>query len=568
MIKIQKVKFKNLFSFGNVPTVIDIENAQKTIITGINGHGKSTLITAICFGLFGKAFRDIKKGGLINNINKSDLLVEIDFSIKTNQYKVIRGISPNIFEIYTNGVLLQQEASSKDYQRILETEILNLNYKTFTQIVVLGSSNYIPFMKLPSAHRREIIEDILNISIFSKMNELLKQRLKDNEIEMNLQENKKEFTKKQYKILFEKYKCSARSKEERLRIRKNGIEETEQKIFDISEQISFNKLSLKEVQDYKSLSRSKKELEGFLHKIESNLSRAKKEIEFYENNDKCPKCNKDLDENHKDKHLKILIAAREKYLAALEELNSRILNIDNQIKAEKNKEKENTRIEQEITKLKYQLSSQKDHLVILKRDVKDIKEETNEIISYDELEALKNDVKSIDAEVKSLYTKQNIMKQGLFILKDSGAKTRIINFYLPLINKTINEYLEKFNFNILFNFDENFNESCKARNYDSFQYGNFSEGERLRIDLSLMFTWREIAKRKNSASVNLLFFDEILDSAMDVNGIENFLEIISEYEKEVSFFVISHREGVDSFFDRHIVAEKTNGFSKYTERDR
>jgi DNA repair exonuclease SbcCD ATPase subunit len=568
MLNIKSVTFKNILSVGNRPVSFDFMNHKKTLIVGKNGQGKSILTEVITFALFGKPFRDIKKPQLVNNVNKKDLLVTINFSIKDTEYKIIRGIHPGIFEIYINDSLVHQDASVRDYQTYLEEEILNMNYRTFTQIVTLGSSNYIPFMKMPAGQKREIIEDILNISIFSRMNDILKGKIKDHEVSIQLAGKEKELAKKQYTFLFERFNQNKTSTDDRIKNKKDSILSIQNDIFSLES--SAAEIEEKDIYDIKDLEAQKKKLEAFRIKIEGNLSRTLKEIKFYEESDKCLKCNTELTEEHKAKHINILTQAKDKFTPALEELNTRIKEIDEKLQVQREINQFNQAASKKKEIIQGEIKSLKIKVSYIEQEIIDITKESREIISDDEIQDLKKAVKDADISIQEKYKYFDVLKKGIHILKDSGAKTKIINFYLPMINNTVNSFLEKFNFNVLFSFNENFDESFKGRNIDSYSYGNFSDGEKLRLDLSILFAFREIAKRKNSASVNLLFIDEILDSGLDLTGIEAFFDVLSDTGKtsqeNINFVVISHREGVETFFDRTVKASiNSSGFTQYEE---
>lgn len=564
MLVFKSVRFKNFLSFGNVWQEVNLMNARKTIILGTNGQGKSALIDVITFALYGKPFRKINKGLLINSINKKDLLVELFFEIKGINYKLIRGIAPGVFEIYVDGVLLPQDASSRDYQNILEMDILKFNYRTFTQIVILGSGSYVQFMKLSTSAKREIIEDILDISVFSKMNELLKPMIKEGENNIQLLEGKKDMNKSHYTFMFEKSLKNKDSKEKR---RLQKIEEIERLEIERLEKLELvNETAVKKiaVEPIDPPKARKNKLSEFGIGIKKNLSLVDTEIEFYTQNDTCPKCKKVLDDEFKEERISFLAGKKKEFDQALEQLNIGLNAANDKIKEIQSLNKKNDAIIMAVQTIESELSSINYKINYLRKDIESINNEDDEIISADELEELKNLVKESDRLLQQQYHDIHIMKLGISILKDSGAKTSIIKFYLPLINKTINYFLERFDFNVLFMFDENFDESIRARHIDTFKYGSFSEGEKKRIDLALMFTWREIARKKNSASTNLLFFDEVLDSGLDLKGLDDFMLLLNELSSETNVFVISHNEDLTtSSFDSVIFAEKVSNFSSY-----
>lgn len=563
MIIFENIKFKNFLSYGNQYSFIDFLKSKRTIILGKNGAGKSALIDAITYALYGKPFRKINKGSLINTINKKDLKVVLNFRIENTQYKIIRGMRPGIFEIYIDGVMVPQDASNRDYQKYLENDILCLNYRTFTQIVILGSSSYVPFMRMKSSAKREIIEDILNITMFSKMNEILKGKLKDTDLKLNFLEKDMELSKKQYKFLFEKSRQSSINKEGAIQSKNDQIQELEDQIAIIENEALALEMKKQPIDDINSIKKKYKQFNEFKIQITSKLKQVLKEVEFYNENSSCSQCKTVLTEEYREQRLELLNAKSSEYKKACEEIEKNIIKLKFNINEYKEINEYNQKIRRKEEKLKSEINTLKNQITYIRKDIEEINTSTNDIVQPSELEALRNTVKQLDCERQNFFKEIDIMKMGLMILKDNGAKTRIIKFYLPLINKTVNDFLECFDFNVLFTFDENFDESIKARNIDTFTYGNFSEGERMRIDLSLMFTWREIAKRKNSASTNLLFFDEILDSAMDAEGLEMFMNIIEEFDPETNLFVISHREGIDAGFDSVIQARKPKLFSEY-----
>lgn len=563
MILFKSVRFKNILSFGNIWTEVDLLRARKTIIVGTNGHGKSSLIDVITYALFSKPFRKIPRGLLVNTINKSGLVVEIVFEIKGIKYKIIRGMSPGIFEIYINGSLHPQDASVRDYQKFLEMDILNLNYRTFTQIVVLGSDSYVQFMKLGTGAKREIIEDILDINVFSKMNDLLKPMIKEKEQKRDILKNTKELSKKQYIFMLDKSKTTAETKQ-------NAIKSKQQEIIDIQSEIleketTKDNTAAKKVQfeSDKAVKEKKKKLEKFRFGIDKNISQSDEEIAFYDTHDTCPKCKTTLNDDFKTERIDFLTKKKIEFNEALNKLSSAMADVTAKIKKVTDAKNTNKQIAKEVQSIDYEIQTLKHRINFLKSSIKEIEDEQTDIVTPAELEAIKKKVQEADQDLMKKHHEVRIMKMCIGILKDTGAKTAIIRFYLPLINKTINHFLELFDFNILFMFDENFDEDIKARNIDTFRYANFSAGERMRIDLSLMFTWREIAKKKNSASTNLLFFDEVLDGSLDADGLANFLRIIEEFDADANLYVISHRPGMEIGFDSILQVKKENNFSNY-----
>lgn len=563
MIEILNARFKNFLSFGNTWTHFDFMKSRKTLILGANGQGKSTLLDVIVFALFGKPYRKINKGGLVNSINKRDLMVELEFRIKDKIYEVKRGASPSVFEIYVDDVMIPQDASVRDYQKVLENDILNLNYNTFTQIVILGSSNYTQFMKLSSSAKRVIIEDILDISVFSRMNEILKAEAKEEFASLNALSSEMSLRKEQYKFILDKSKKTTDSKTDRISKKKVAIEELESEIQSLELKKGASSLSVEEVEEDRPLKVKKQKLEKFKVGMDNNHRQATEEIKFYSDHDTCPKCKKVLDDDFKEERVSFLTNKRKELETALSKLKAGLSETVNGLNSIASKKKQNRKVLQDINKIDNEISRFQSQIGYLEADIKEIEEEDISIVSLEEIEEMKIKVQEVDKQIQEKHKTLRVMKLGLDVLKDKGAKTSIIKFYLPLINRTINEFLEKFDFNVSFFFDENFEESIHARYIDTFSYGNFSEGEKKRIDLALMFTWREIAKMKNSASTNLLFFDEVLDSAMDGAGLDNFMKIVDEFDPTSNLFIISHRDGVETNFDSVVTAVKQEQFSEY-----
>lgn len=562
-ISFEKVKFKNVLSFGNKITEFDFTSSKKSVITAANGKGKSVILDVIVFVLFGKPFRKIKKNQIVNDTNNSDLYIELDFFINDTEYKVIRGIKPNLFEIYIDGDLVPQDSTTKDYQRYLERDILNLNYSTFTQIVILGSSSYVPFMRMPSGTKREIIEDILNISVFSKMNEILKEEIKAESDKIESINNDKILAKKQYKFVYDKYQENTTSKEEKIRIKQEKKTIAEDKKIESQNNIfSLEKDLITDIEDSTPLKKKKQKAENYKSGIKRNYDSVVKQIKFLNENDTCSICSSDLDPEFKEDRMETLEQKKGKFSDAIIELQKNIEQINEQITEIELQELANKNVNDKIQTEKNNIKSLEKEIKYIESDIEEIQNKTYDFISEDEITKLSEKVKECDTKLREKRKSFDIMKHGIDILKDTGAKTAIIKFYLPLINQTINKYLEAFDFNFIFTFDENFDEVIKNKNAVELGYGNFSEGEKKRIDLSLLLTFREIAKKKNSASTNLLFFDEILDSALDADGVEKFLDVLEDLV-DSNIYVISHNSSIThSFFGDSYTVEKNGKFSE------
>lgn len=565
-INFKKIRYKNILSTGNVFTEIVLNRSKTTLISGLNGSGKSTLVEAIVFSLYGKPFRNINKPQLVNTINQKDLLVEIEFSIGSNEYLVRRGIKPTIFEIYCNGKLVDQEAASKDYQAYLEQNILNLNYKSFSQIVVLGSAKFVPFMELPAQSRREIIEDLLDIQVFSTMNLLLKDRINENKNSISDVKHQIDLTK----MLIEN------SKEHRDSIRKiheDEILKIKEKIKNQVKIVEEEKILIRnietEIKELLSKIKDKEHIKSELDKaktlkleLDSTLKSCDKEINFYHNNDNCPTCKQSID----DKFKKTVIAETDKKIS---EVSEKVAEIEKNISTLKSRLEEIYFIEVEIQQKNVEIG---EHKAQIRMSMSALNEYKNELDT--EKKQVENSDKSKIAEYEeNLKIQQNNQKR-LFderetlsiistMLKDGGIKTRIIRQYVPIMNNLINKHLSAFDLFVNFELDENFNEVIKSRFRDTFSYDSFSEGEKLRINLSIMLTWRSIAKLRNSVSTNLLILDETLDGAMDGAGVENLIDTLHNLNNNDNIFVISHRG--DQFgdkFESFIRFEKNKNFSQ------
>ena len=568
MILFQTVRWKNILSTGNAFTEINFLKSPNTLIIGHNGAGKSTILDALCFGLFGKPFRKINKPNLLNSINQAKGVVEVEFKIGQKQYKVIRGIKPNIFEIYQDGVLMNQDAAARDYQEVLEKNILKLNFKSFTQVVILGSASFIPFMQLSASDRRAIIEDLLDIQIFSTMNGLVKEKMSGIKDATTKLKYDMELTAE--KITMQKQNIEEHKKhnESEIQKKKDEIAESEKQIEKITNDITLIGKHISslysKIADTESVKNKNKKLFLIESKIEKGIKKNEKEIEFYQHNDTCPTCTQSIGSDFKNEKIqerKEKIGVQQSGLVEVMEeinkLNTRLTEIDlinKKITAHNNEVvKQNStydavmkyiiKLNKEVT----ELSSRKDNLEEENSKLKELREELSVYVKQQE----------------SLSVEKQYYEYASNLLKDSGIKTKIIKQYLPIMNKLINKYLKAMDFFVNFNIDENFNETIKSRHRDEFSYANFSEGEKMRIDLALLFTWRQIAKLKNSTNTNLLILDEVFDSSLDTVGTEEFLKLIHEMGADTNIFVISHKG--DQLFDKFrsvIRFEKKNNFSQ------
>lgn len=569
MIVFKSIKWRNFLSTGAHFTEINFTKSTNTLIIGQNGAGKSTVLDALCFSLFGKPFRKINKPQLMNSINQKDLLVEIEFDIGQKKYKVIRGIKPNKFEIYLNGVLLNQDAAAKDYQDVLENQILKLNFKSFTQIVILGSASFIPFMQLTAADRRAIIEDLLDIQIFSTMNQVVKEKLSTNKDELG--KIKYDISLLEEKIKMQKESIEEHKKHNDDEIAKKTAEiETSKTQFDnlVNDNALIQKhvdaLS-KDIDDRKlKLEKKSKGLFQVQGKIQTNIKRHEDDISFYETNHDCPTCKQSITEDWKQSQISEKNEKIDSQKKNLEEVETELTNVTNELQVISNTVKTINQHNSEITKNNATMAAILEYIKKLEKEISEIStkvESTEE--GNEKLTQLKVALEESTATYQTLLVDKQYLEHAGTLLKDGGIKSRIIKQYLPIMNKLINKYLSAMDFFVNFNIDENFNETIKSRHRDEFSYANFSEGEKMRIDLALLFTWRQVAKLKNSTNTNLLILDEVFDSSLDTVGTEEFLKLIHELGKDTNVFVISHKG--DQLFDKFrsvVKFEKKGNFSR------
>jgi len=566
MIIFEKIRWKNFLSTGNVFSEIDLEEGRTNLIVGSNGAGKSTILDALTFSLFAKPFRKISKGSLVNSINEKDCLVEIEFRIGKLEYKVIRGIKPNKFEIYCNGQLWNQESSVNEQQKNFEQNVLKMNYKSFTQIVVLGSSTFIPFMKLPGGQRRDIIEDILDIQVFSTMNVLLKDKMRENNDEvrdinyqLDLLKDKIELQKQTMLTLEKRNQEEIDRKKEKIEVCKQTELQGSEDITVLTQQIcNLNK----EMQEHQQSSEKLKKLNTYLIKVTHKLNTCKKELEFFESNHVCPTCTQDLSKEFRDLkldegHIKVdeMTGGYNDILAAIGEEEVRF-NKFTELSTEVNN------INTTISQTNFQLMTVRKQIESLEDEIKELKgDSVDKKAEYNKLETLISDKKNLSKQQASLKSDRDVLTTAGQLLKDNGIKTRIIKTYLPTMNKLINEFLQKMEFYVNFTLDENFDEIIKSRYRDVFSYDSFSEGEKARIDIALLLTWRSIAKLKNSVDTNLLILDEIFDGSLDQSGTSDLGWILRNFDDSTKVFVISHKQGMDDKFDRTISVEKVKNYS-------
>jgi DNA repair exonuclease SbcCD ATPase subunit len=570
MILFKKIKWKNFLSTGNHFSEIELIKNSTTLIVGQNGAGKSTVLDALTFSLFGKPFRKINKSQLLNSVNEKDCVVEVELSINDVQWKVMRGIKPNIFKIYRDDNCLDQFANANDQQKWLEQNVLKMNYKSFTQIVILGSTNFVPFMQLTATNRREVIEDLLDIKIFSSMNNIIKDEIKIVRDEIRTLDLKKE-------SLNDKVGMQENFIDELESRGKERIEEKRKKSKALGDEICVAMLQnehkenqvfgfTEEQEKVTGATKKLRELGNLKGKISSRVSTITKEHKFFTKHTVCPTCEQDIDE---DFRINKIDDAQNK----AKELQSGYKELEEAIKKEEERERQFTALSKEITKLTHGISQNNTLISGWQRQQQDLESEIQTITEQladrnTEHEKLESFKENLAKTYEALASKKETIRYHDFsysLLKDGGVKSKIIKKYLPLINQQVNRYLQMMDFYINFTLDEEFNETVQSPIHDNFSYASFSEGEKMRIDLALLFTWREVARFKNSVNTNLLIMDEVFDSSLDGFGTEEFLKIIRFVIKDANVFVISHKTGMDDRFDDVVRFEKVKGFSQMTK---
>lgn len=571
MIKFKNIKWKNFLSTGAQFTEIKLNHSTTTLVVGENGAGKSTILDALCFVLFNKPFRNINKPQLMNTINGKGLEVHVEFDIGKKNYKVIRGVKPGIFEIHVNGELINQDAAVRDYQKYLEESILKLNYKSFTQIVILGSASFTPFMQLSLGIRREIIEDILDIQIFSVMNTLLKDRLSENKNIILDLESKLELEKQKIKIQQDYIKTLEADKTKKVNDVANIIAATNVEISgykSVNEILEFDLKNLnKQIADKDDSELKYSKLIELQKKLKDKIEDAKQEIEFYSNHDNCPTCSQTISDDIKLEHITKYNDKITEIKTAIVDLTSQIAIVQERLDTISKIKAEINTTTNEIIKFNQSIIACQNYIKKLQVDLDHANENTGNIVEEkNKLKALAKEAMTL-AEKKSEHTaEKHYLDIASILLKDTGIKTKIIKQYLPVINKLVNKYLSAMDFFCHFELDETFNEVIKSRHRDEFSYASFSEGEKQRIDLALLFTWRTIAKMKNSASTNLLLLDEVFDSSLDSNGTDYVMNLLNTLGEETNVFVISHKG--DLLFDKFrsvIKFEKVQNFSRISK---
>ena len=566
MIIFEKIRWKNFLSTGNVFSEIDLTEGRTNLIVGSNGAGKSTILDALTFSLFARPFRKISKSMLINSINEKDCVAEIEFRIGKIEYKVVRGMKPSKFEIYCNGVLWDKESSVNEQQKNFENSVLKMNYKSFTQIVVLGSSTFVPFMKLSVPQRREIIEDILDIQVFSTMNLLLKDRVKENNVEIRDVDYQIDLLKDKIELQKQHMLTLEKRTEEDIKKKQKQIEEYQttethgtEEVLILTQQIE--RLN-KEMKEYSKSSEKLKKLNTFLIKLTHKLNTCEKDRKFFEDHDVCPTCSQELEKefvatmtDDLDDKIKDISIGKDELLEAIEQEEKRLEKF--------------TELSTEVNNINTTISQTNFQLMTIRKQITDIENEIKELegstpdkkAEYNKLETFIKDKKNFSKQYADLKKDGDVLTTAGQLLKDNGIKTRIIKTYLPTMNKLINDFLQRMEFYVNFTLDENFEEIIKSRYRDIFSYDSFSEGEKARIDIALLLTWRSIAKLKNSVDTNLLILDEIFDGSLDQTGTSDLGYILRNFDENTKVYVISHKQNLDDKFDRTITVEKSKNYS-------
>ena len=567
MITFKNVRYKNFLSTGNQFIDIQLDRAQSTLVVGENGSGKSTMLDALCFGLFQRAFRNIKKDQMVNSINEKDCVVEVEFIIGQNEYKIIRGIKPNIFEIWCNGVMLNQDAAVRDYQKHLEQTILKLNYRSFTQVVILGNASFVPFMQLRARHRRQVVEEILDIEIFSKMNLMFREKqklqdevIKNSDFNCQLIDSKIESQKKHIEELSGNNQQSIDKKILEMQKAQTDIDNYQLDI----DRVSAEKTALqKEILDETKINNKYKQLHNVEAKLENTCSKHKKDLEFFETHNDCPTCQQAIDKAFKStmidkkKNKVIEIDSGMKQIAKeIATTETRLTKINDTMVAIREKELLINRFETSISEIKKYIDNKQNEI----DELSDDKYTTG--VAAGKLTKLQEQLTEAELAKVNHKEQKTYLDTARYLMQDTGIKTKIIKQYLPIMNQFINKNLADMDFFVNFTLDDEFNETIKSRYRDEFNYHSFSEGEKLRIDLAILFTWREIAKLKNSTNTNLLILDEIFDSSLDASGTDEFMRILNNKLAKENVFVISHKG--DTLIDKFPSILKFEKYKNFT----
>lgn len=566
MILFKTIRWKNILSTGNFFTEVPLSQNQTTLIVGDNGSGKSTLLDALTYVLFNKPFRKINKPQLINSITKKSAVVEIEFSVGPVDYKVVRGMKPNVFELYQNGKLLNQDAETKDYQSILENHILKVNYRSFCQVVVLGSASFVPFMQLPAGQRRDIIEDLLDLQIFTAMNQVLKEKIYLNDDEVRKFESEK-------KVLSSKIELMRQHLKEMQDNDTLIIEEKKQRISDAEEEIQtyaskIKDLSLviesmtKKLGDEAALSSKLKNIEKIKQKLDLKISHLKNEVDFFSDHENCPTCNQSIDEEVRKDKIDLGKEKMKEIEQSLPELMKEYTSTNEKMSTIIEAKSKMGDKKLELNTVQTKMNSMISYKMQVENEITNMSQKTHDN-KGEKIEEVELELQKIEKTLEELSENQMLYSTASAMLKDGGIKARIIKQYVPVINKLINKYLSVLDFFVDFQLDENFEEKIKSRYRDEFSYASFSEGEKMRLDLAVLFTWRAVAKLRNSINTNLVIMDEVFDGALDVNGVDELTKLLTNVTKDTNTFIISHKtDAMIDKFDKVYRFQKIKNFSK------
>jgi len=565
-VHFKAVRYRNFLSTGAQFTEIKLDRSPTTLIVGENGAGKSTILDAICYVLFNKPFRNINKPQLVNSINQKQMVVEIDFNVGPKQYKIVRGAKPTVFEIYLNGDLVNQVADSRDYQQYLEEHVLKLNYKSFTQIVILGSASFTPFMQLPAGHRREIIEDLLDIKIFSYMNDVLKEKHNENKNNITLLENNIQLGKSKAKLQQGYIETLENDKLEKVNLLTAEIEKCNEKIQVLidtrDKQQSIIDNLKNSITDLDANTSKESKLKAILDKLKLKKKDSIKEINFYKDNDTCPTCSQTLDEEFKVQAVHSHEEKLNELAAAIEQIENQILDVESRLEQINEIKNEIIANQNLINKTSSDIITEQSLIGRMNKEIEQCRTNTGNIDDEKlKLKEIAKEVVKLNEEKAAAAEERQYLNMAEILLKDTGIKTKIIKQYLPLINKLVNKFLQSMDFFVSFELNESFNETIKSRHRDEFSYASFSEGEKAKIDLALLFTWRTIARMKNSTNTNLLLLDEVFDGSLDLNGTDYVMNILNTIGEESNIFVISHKDALFDKFRSVIRFVKKNNFS-------
>lgn len=568
MIYFKKIRYKNILSTGNQFTEINLCKHNSTLIIGENGAGKSTILDALCFSLYGKPFRKINKPQLLNSINQKNLVVEIEFSIGKKEYKVCRGIKPNLFEIYQNGELLNQNAEAKDYQAYLESNILKLNFKSFSQIVILGSASFVPFMQLQASHRREIIEDLLDIEIFSIMNNLLKDKVFINKASLTDCDHRIDMAEQKIEMFQKHVKSLVSNNKDLIKIKQKKIKEINEHVKGLKDQITVTTEKVdklfKQVEDDDKVQKKINTLHMMDIQLTQKQQKFEQEIKFFKDHDNCPTCKQSIEDGHKHKLVNNIETKQQEIVEALEKLVDQQEKTSARLRAIQDVQLLIGAEQKRLNELNTEMQANHTFIKGIEDEIESIEKNTKQIdVNNKEIDQAKAELQAEKTNKENLILDKQVMEVAALLLKDTGIKTKIIKQYVPIMNKLINKYLAAMDFFVNFELNENFEEKIKSRFRDEFSYESFSEGEKLRIDLALLFTWRAIAKLRNSASTNLLIMDEVFDSSLDGAGTEEFLKILNGLTSDTNVFIISHKgDQLFEKFEQVLKFVKHKNFSK------